>query len=89
MCTDPALAKRIGHGLWNFGFGEHKGEVDAHREEVWRMLGDPRTHVYVAGLEAVRDGLDDALAAMAGSAAKWQRRKAELVAGGRWTELLY
>lgn len=61
----------------------------AHREEVWRMLGDPRTHVYVAGLEAVRDGLDDALAAMAGSAAKWQRRKAELVAGGRWTELLY
>ncbi len=63
--------------------------LEAHREEVWRMLSDPRTHVYVAGLEPVRDTLDESIAAMAGSPEKWRRRKAELIAGGRWTELLY
>ena len=61
----------------------------AHREEVWEMLGDPRTHVYVAGLESVLVQLDRSLAAMAGSMQEWQRRKAELVAGRRWTELVY
>jgi ferredoxin--NADP+ reductase len=33
--------------------------------------------------------LDIAFADMAGSAEKWQRRKAELIAGQRWTELIY
>ena len=49
----------------------------------------PRTYVYVAGLEKVRDELDDVFGRIAGSREKWQRRKAELSAGGRWTELLY
>ena len=63
--------------------------LEAHRDEVWRTLGDARTCVYVAGLERVRDALDEALAVMAGTPEKWRRRRAELVAGGRWTELLY
>jgi ferredoxin--NADP+ reductase len=53
------------------------------------MLGDPKTYVYVAGLEKMRDELDKLFAGLAGSEAKWQRRKAELMAGGRWVELLY
>ena len=39
--------------------------------------------------EEVRDELDKVFANMLGSAEKWQRRRAELVAGGRWAELLY
>ena len=53
------------------------------------MLDDPKTHVYVAGLEPVRDQLDEVFAGMVGSDERWARRRAELVAGGRWTELLY
>ena len=58
-------------------------------EELWNMLGDPKTHVYVAGMEKMRDELDGVFAVLAGSNDKWLRRKAELMAGGRWIELLY
>ncbi len=57
--------------------------------ELLEMLGQPKTYVYVAGLEKMRPELDAVFAGLAGSAAKWQRRKAELMAGERWVELLY
>ena len=60
-----------------------------HQEEVWAMLSDPDTHVYVAGLASIGKTLDEVFADMAGSKEKWQRRKAELVAGERWVELIY
>ena len=63
--------------------------LEQNAEEVWAMIQDPSTHVYVAGQEKVRDMLDKALAKMAGSDDKWQRRKRELEAGERWAELLY
>ena len=63
--------------------------MERHREEVWNMVLKPDTHVFVAGLEKMREPLDNAFAKMAGSDEKWQRRKAELTAGGRWVELLY
>jgi ferredoxin--NADP+ reductase len=58
-------------------------------EELWKMLGDPKTYVYVAGLEKMRDELDAVFGRLAGSPEKWVRRKAELTAGRRWVELLY
>lgn len=58
-------------------------------EELWEMLGDPGTYVYVAGLEKMREELDGVFARLAGSKKKWARRKAELMAGKRWVELLY
>jgi ferredoxin--NADP+ reductase len=63
--------------------------MEHHREELWSMLGKPDTHVFVAGLEPMLEPLDKAFGKMAGSAEKWQRRKAELTAGGRWVELIY
>jgi len=60
-----------------------------HQQEVWDMICDNKTYVYVAGLEVIRDALDKIFSKMAGSKAKWQRRKAEMVAGKRWIELLY
>ena len=57
--------------------------------DLWGLLSDANTHVYLAGLEEMRDHLDKALATVAGSPQKWARRKAELTAGGRWVELLY
>lgn len=58
-------------------------------EELWSMLGDINTYVYVAGLEKMRDELDKVFAKVAGSPDRWERRKAELIAGKRWVELLY
>jgi len=58
-------------------------------EELWSMLLDPKTHVYVAGLEKIRDELDAEFAKIGGSAEKWAERKAELMASQRWIELLY
>jgi ferredoxin--NADP+ reductase len=58
-------------------------------EELWKMLSDAKTYVYVAGLEKMRDELDAVFATLAGSKKKWQLRKAELIAGQRWVELLY
>jgi len=57
--------------------------------KLWKMLSYANTYVYVAGLEEMRDELDKVLSAVAGSPEKWQRRKAELMAGLRWVELLY
>jgi len=63
--------------------------LEDRSKEILEMLDDSKTYVYVAGLQDVRDELDEVLSRMAGSSERWQRRRAELVAGGRWTELLY
>ncbi len=63
--------------------------LEERSAEILDMLDDPNTHVYVAGLKDVREQLDKVFSDMMGSEERWQRRRAELVAGGRWTELLY
>lgn len=63
--------------------------LKSHADAVWRLILDPETYVYIAGVEKIREMLDKAFISMAGSAERWQRRKAELVAGRRWTELIY
>jgi ferredoxin--NADP+ reductase len=63
--------------------------LQRNRDEVWEMVRQPDTHVYVAGLEHMLPQLDKAFAGMAGSEETWERRKAELIAGKRWTQLVY
>jgi ferredoxin--NADP+ reductase len=63
--------------------------MEGRSEELWELLGDPRTYVYVAGLEKLLDELDAVFAKLAGAGSRWDRRKAELMAGGRWVELVY
>lgn len=63
--------------------------LETRSAELVRSLLSPHTYVYVAGLEPIRDELDSVLANVFGSLDKWLLRKAELVAGRRWHELLY
>lgn len=63
--------------------------LEERSAEILELLDDPKTYVFVAGLADIRDELDRVFAQMTGSEERWQRRRAELVAGGRWTELLY
>jgi len=65
------------------------GALAQRGEHLWNLLGQPNTYVYIAGLEKMRAELDAAFAEIAGSPQKWARRRAELVAGGRWVEVLY
>jgi ferredoxin--NADP+ reductase len=63
--------------------------LEPHSEELLKVITAPNTYVYVAGLESIGKQLDEVFAKICGSADKWARRKAELVAGERWIELLY
>lgn len=63
--------------------------LQARSEEMRAMLSAGGTHVYIAGLESVRETLEKAFADIFGSKEKWARRKAELIAGKRWMELIY
>lgn len=58
-------------------------------DEIWQLMKDSNTYVYVAGSEKVSEMLENAMIAIVGSQEKWERRKAELAAGGRWSELMY
>lgn len=63
--------------------------IEDRAEEIWDLLGDPHTYVFVAGLAPVRDALDSLFADIGGSAKAWAKTKAKLVEEGRWVELLY
>ena len=63
--------------------------IEDRADEIWRMLEDEHTYVYVAGQKSVRDALDELFSEMAESDRVWTNMKAELVEQGRWVELLY
>jgi len=63
--------------------------LERNAAEVWELLQDPATYVYVAGTENMAAGVNKALATIAGSADVWQRTRDTLVARGRWSEILY
>ena len=63
--------------------------IEARAEEIIEMLSQSNTHIYVAGYETVSDMLERAFANIMGSKEKWEIRKAELVAGKKWAEIIY
>ncbi|MDP2794772.1 MAG: oxidoreductase [Sulfurisoma sp.] len=63
--------------------------LEQNAAEVWEMLQSADTLVFIAGTHGMLDGIDKAMATLAGSADHWAKARAALVAGGRWHELLY
>ena len=61
----------------------------ANAEEIWEMAKDPKTHVYLAGLEEVEKSFSKAMSAIAGSDANWKALREKLVEDKRLFELLY
>jgi len=57
--------------------------------EVWEMIEDPNTYVYVAGLVEADSKFEKAMTVMAGSKDAWLKKRTELEAAGRYAELLY
>jgi len=65
------------------------GAVQSRAKEIGALLDDVKTYIYVAGLAQIIEQLDKVFAKVLGSPTRWARRKAELVAGKRWVELVY
>ena len=63
--------------------------IEARAEEILEMLSKSNTYIYVAGYGPIRDMLDKAFATILGSEEKWRLRKAELIAGKKWAEIIY
>ncbi|MCO6477307.1 MAG: hypothetical protein J5I94_11830 [Phaeodactylibacter sp.] len=63
--------------------------IEERAEEIVDMLSRTNTYVYVAGYEKVKEKLDKAFANILGSRKKWEDRKAELIVGGKWAEVIY
>jgi len=63
--------------------------VKENAGEVWDLVQDLKTYVFVAGLSRLEERLDTVLAEMAGSAEAWQALKKSMVAQRRWSTLFY
>lgn len=57
--------------------------------EIWGMIQDRKTYVYIAGLTGADEKFEKAMIIMAGSKDSWFSKKQELVKDGRYSELLY
>jgi len=60
-----------------------------NRTEIWRLVRDPKTYVYLAGLTGVAQKFEKAMTQAAGSEEAWQQQRAELTDQGRYAEVLY
>jgi ferredoxin--NADP+ reductase len=58
-------------------------------QEIWGLIRQPLTYVYLAGLSDVARNLKKAMTAAAGSAEAWEAEFQKLVQEGRYAELLY
>lgn len=62
--------------------------IEQNAAEIWEMVQDPLTHVYLAGVGEMQANVENALASVAGSTA-WAQAKAAMKASKRWNEVLY
>ncbi|KOR31452.1 oxidoreductase [Achromatium sp. WMS2] len=60
-----------------------------HAQDVWNLMQDDNTFVYLAGLEKISTALDAAMSQAAKSANRWRWLRQEMMEQGRWAELLY
>ncbi len=67
---------------WDQAFAERGAEL-------FKMLHDAETYVYVAGLRDMVHGLNGTFSELAGGAGQWLHLKKKLIEEGRWVELVY
>ncbi|MEO1003938.1 MAG: phycobilisome linker polypeptide [Cyanobacteria bacterium J06638_7] len=56
-----------------------------HADEIFTMIEDPKTHVYMCGLRGMEPGIDEAMtAAAAAKGLQWSELRPALKKAGRW-----
>jgi ferredoxin--NADP+ reductase len=63
--------------------------LSEHAGQIWTMMQEPNTHVYLAGLEATRDRFEAIMQETAGSKSRWYWTREEMIEQDRWSELIY
>lgn len=61
----------------------------ANMEAMWRLMGQGRVYVYLAGYRAIAASMDRAMSDYLRLPGRWQDAKAALKANGHWLEYLY
>jgi ferredoxin--NADP+ reductase len=64
-------------------------KLEEHAEEVWALINEPNTYLYLAGLETARIKMEKALSKMAGGEEAWELLKHKLQSEHRLSELIY
>jgi ferredoxin--NADP+ reductase len=60
-----------------------------HSREIWEMIMDSKTYVYLAGLAGAAQKFEQAMIAMAGDESSWLHKRRELIVQQRYAELLH
>lgn len=64
-------------------------KLEEQSEEIKTLLDSSNTYVYVAGYAQIKPQLNRAFTKILGSESNWNTRKAELIAGKKWAEIVY
>jgi sulfite reductase alpha subunit-like flavoprotein len=63
--------------------------IEQNAAEVWEMIKDGNTHVFVAGTATMWPTVEQALIKLAGSSDAWYDARRNLAIRDRWSEVLY
>ena len=63
--------------------------VNANVDALWRLMGQGRVYVYLAGYRAIAEAMDQTMSDYLRLPGRWQEAKAALVRDGHWLEILY
>lgn len=75
---------------WVHGEEHGLGEVlEENAQEIWELMQDPKTHVYIAGLSKTLEAFYEAMAKAAGSETRLRWLREEMREQQRWSELIY
>jgi ferredoxin--NADP+ reductase len=68
---------------------ELEAAVHLHAREVWDLMQEAGTYVYLAGLGRIAGVFDAIMSETAASATAWRETRAWMQTEGRWSELIY
>lgn len=75
---------------WMQQDGDGLGDVlEQNAEQIWELIQDSKTHVYLAGLPRVKDNFEESMQKVAGSRSRWYWMLEVMKEQGRWSELIY
>lgn len=63
--------------------------LDDHAHEVWDLVQQPNTYVFLAGLDKIAAIFDRIMAQASGAESRWAACKRGLIEEKRWSELIY
>ncbi|TGV02146.1 ferredoxin reductase domain-containing protein [Flavivirga rizhaonensis] len=63
--------------------------LEEQATELKELLSKSNTYVYVAGYAKILNKLNNSFSKILGSEEKWKLRKAELIAGRKWAEIIF